>query len=76
MARWCRQWQATSLRLPRSLSFSLDHSLLHHLQLVQNAAAPLLTGKWGLIFPFLVSLHWLLVVFKIDFIFYCVLIKL
>ena len=52
-----------------SLYVGLDQSLLHRLQLVQNAAARLLTGKRkkNHISPVLASLHWLPVSFRIDF---------
>lgn len=52
-----------------SLYVSIDQSLLHHLQLVQNAAARLLTGKRKRehITPILASFHWLPVRFRIDF---------
>ena len=52
-----------------SLYSGLDQSLLHRLQLVQNAAARLLTGKrkFDHISPVLASLHWLPVAFRIDF---------
>ena len=59
----------TRLDYCNSLYFGLDHSLLHRLQLVQNAAARLLTGKHkhDHISPVLASLHWLPVVFRKDF---------
>ena len=52
-----------------ALYIGLEHSLLHRLQLVQNAAARLLTGKRKRdhISPILASLHWLPVSFRIDF---------
>ncbi|KAK0151915.1 hypothetical protein N1851_006719 [Merluccius polli] len=52
-----------------SLYVGLDQSLLYRLQLVQNAAARLLTGKRKRdhISPVLASLHWLPVSFRIDF---------
>lgn len=52
-----------------SLYVGLDQSSLHRLQLVQNAAARLLTGtkKREHITPVLASLHWLPVCFRIDF---------
>lgn len=51
-----------------TLYFGLDQSLLHRLQLVQNAAARLLTGtrRRDHISPVLASLHWLPVAFRID----------
>ena len=59
----------TRLDYCNSLYFGLDRSLLHRLQLVQNAAGRLLTGKRKRdhISPVLPSLHWLTVAFKIDF---------
>ncbi len=47
----------------------LDQSSLQRLQLVQNAAARLLTGtkKYEYITPVLASLHWLPVRFRIEF---------
>ena len=53
-----------------SLYVGLDQSSLRHLQLVQNAAAWLLTGKrrhQDHITPVLASLHWLHVSFRIEF---------
>ena len=52
-----------------SLYFGVDQCLLRRLQLVQNAAARLLTGKrrYDHITPVLASLHWLPVVFRIKF---------
>lgn len=52
-----------------SLYCGLDHSSIHRLQLVQNAAARLLTGtrKREHITPVLASLHWLPVSFRINF---------
>jgi hypothetical protein len=52
-----------------SLYFGVDKCLLRRLQLVQNAAARLLTGKrrYDHITPVLASLHWLPVVFRIQF---------
>lgn len=52
-----------------SLYVGLDHSSLRRLQLVQNAAARLLTGtkKRKHITPVLASLHWLPIRFRIDF---------
>uniref|UniRef100_A0A669BHY4 Reverse transcriptase domain-containing protein n=1 Tax=Oreochromis niloticus TaxID=8128 RepID=A0A669BHY4_ORENI len=52
-----------------SLYAGLDRSCLHRLQLVQNAAARMLTGskKRDHITPVLCSLHWLPVAFRIDF---------
>ena len=52
-----------------SLYVGLDKSSLQHLQLVQNAAARLLTGKrkWDHITPVLRHLHWLPVHYRIDF---------
>ena len=52
-----------------SLYTGLDHSSLRRLQLVQNAAARLLTGtrRREHITPVLASLHWLPVKFRIDF---------
>ena len=52
-----------------SLYFGVDLCLLRRLQLVQNAAARLLTGKrrYDHITPVLASPHWLSVVFRIKF---------
>lgn len=52
-----------------SLYYGLDQSSIHRLQLVQNAAARLLTGKkrFDHITPVLSSLHWLPVAFRIQF---------
>ncbi len=52
-----------------SLYVGLDQSSLQRLQLVQNAAAQLLTGtkKYEHITPVLASLHWLPVRFRIEF---------
>ncbi len=52
-----------------TLYVGLDQSSLQRLQLVQNAAARLLTGtkKYEHITPVLASLHWLPVRFKIEF---------
>ncbi len=52
-----------------SLYVGLDQSSLQRLQLVQNAAARLLTGtkKYEHITPVLASLHWLPVRFRIEF---------
>ncbi len=52
-----------------SLYVGLDQSSLQCLQLVQNAAARLLTGtkKYEHITPVLASLHWLPVRFRIEF---------
>lgn len=52
-----------------SLYIGLSQTMLVHLQLVQNAAARLLTGvrKRDHITPVLQSLHWLPVKFRIDF---------
>ena len=52
-----------------SLYFGVDQCLLHRLQLVQNAAARLLTGKrrYDHITPILATFHWLPVVFRIKF---------
>lgn len=52
-----------------SLYFGLSQSSLSRLQLVQNAAARLLTGtrKYESITPILFKLHWLPVKFRIDF---------
>ena len=51
-----------------SLYFGVDQCLLHRLQLVQNAAARLLTGirRYDHIAHVLASLHWLPVVFRIK----------
>ena len=47
----------------------LSKKLIHRLQLVQNAAARLLTGsrKFDHITPILASLHWLPISYRIDF---------
>ncbi|KAL2082231.1 hypothetical protein ACEWY4_022049 [Coilia grayii] len=52
-----------------ALYFGLPQSQLAHLQLVQNAAARLLTGKRRQehITPVLSSLHWLPICFRIHF---------
>jgi len=52
-----------------SLYVGLDQRSLQRLQLMQNAAARLLTGtkKREHITPVLASLHWLPVRFRIDF---------
>src|SRR4029434_10832193 len=52
-----------------SLYTGISHSSLSRLQLVQNAAARLLTGtrKRDHISPILASLHWLPVRFRVDF---------
>ena len=52
-----------------SLYFGVDQCLLRRLQLVQNAAARLLTGirRYDHIAHVLASLHWLPVVFRIKF---------
>ncbi len=52
-----------------SLYLGLPKSLLARLQMVQNAAARLLTGakKHDHITPILASLHWLPVSFRIQF---------
>jgi len=52
-----------------SLYFGLPQSSLRRLQLVQNAAARLLTGtrRREHITPILASLHWLPVLFRIQF---------
>ena len=52
-----------------ALYSGIDQSLIRRLQLVQNAAARLLTGtkKREHISPVLASLHWLPVKFRIDF---------
>ncbi len=59
----------TQLDYYNSLYFGIDQSLLHRLQLMQNAAARLLTGKhkrdhFTLV---LALLRWLPVQFRIDF---------
>ena len=60
---------ASRLDYCNSLYVGMDQSLLRRLQLVQNAAARLLTGtkKRQHITPVLASLHWLPVRFRIDF---------
>lgn len=52
-----------------SLYFGLQSVHLHRLQLVQNAAARLLTGtgKFASITPVLADLHWLPIKYRIDF---------
>lgn len=52
-----------------ALYFGISQSSLHRLQLVQNAAARLLTSssRYTHITPILSSLHWLPVRFRIDF---------
>src|SRR4029434_7347240 len=52
-----------------SLCTGISHSSLSRLQLVQNAAARLVTGtrKRNHISPILASLHWLPVRFRVDF---------
>ena len=52
-----------------SLYFGADQCLLCGLQLLQNAAARLLTGKrrYDHVTPVLAPLHWLPVVFRIKF---------
>lgn len=52
-----------------SLYFGIDQCSVRRLQLVQNAAARLLTGtrRRDHITPVLSSLHWLPVVFRIQF---------
>ncbi len=52
-----------------SLYLGLSKNLLSRLQLVQNAAARLLTGtrKWSSISPVLAALHWLPVDFRIQY---------
>uniref|UniRef100_A0A3B4GYQ8 Reverse transcriptase domain-containing protein n=1 Tax=Pundamilia nyererei TaxID=303518 RepID=A0A3B4GYQ8_9CICH len=52
-----------------SLYLGLQSSLLQRLQLVQNAAAHLLTGtrKFDSITPVLKNLHWLPIKYRIDF---------
>lgn len=52
-----------------SLYLGLPKKLLSRLQLVQNAAARLLTGtrKWSSISPVLASLHWLPVEYRVQF---------
>ena len=60
---------STRLDYCNSLYVGLDQRSLRRLQLVQNAAARLLTGtkKREHISPVLASLHWLPVRFRIDF---------
>ena len=52
-----------------SLYSGLSQNLIHRLQLVQNAAARLITGtrRFEHITPILAELHWLPVPFRIDF---------
>lgn len=52
-----------------SLYFGLQSTLLRRLQLVQNAAARLLTGtgRFDSIIPILADLHWLPIKYRIDF---------
>lgn len=52
-----------------SLYFGLNSTLLHRLQIVQNAAARLLTGtgRRVSITPVLADLHWLPVKYRIQF---------
>lgn len=52
-----------------SCSWPIPHSTLSRLQLVQNAAARLLTGtkKRDHISPVFASLHWLPIKFRVDF---------
>lgn len=52
-----------------SLYFSLNQASIHHLQMVQNAVARLLTGtkRGEHITPVLASLHWLPVSCRIQF---------
>ncbi len=59
----------TRLDYCNSLYVGLGQSSLHRLQLIQNLAARLLTGKRKRdhITPVLASLHWLPVKFRIDF---------
>ena len=60
---------STRLDYCNALYAGLDQSSLSRLQLVQNAAARLLTGtkKRDHITPVLASLHWLPVCFRVDF---------
>lgn len=59
----------TRLDYCNALYFGVSHSSIARLQLVQNAAARLLTGtrKFEHITPILSSLHWLPVHFRIHF---------
>uniref|UniRef100_A0A3B4FFR0 Reverse transcriptase domain-containing protein n=1 Tax=Pundamilia nyererei TaxID=303518 RepID=A0A3B4FFR0_9CICH len=52
-----------------SLYYGLDHATIHRLQMIQNAAARLLTGtkRREHITPILASLHWLPVPYRIQF---------
>ncbi len=60
---------STRLDYCNSLYVGINQSSLARLQMVQNAAARLLTGvrKREHITPVLISLHWLPVRFRIDF---------
>ena len=59
----------TRLDYCNALYFGVSQSCLHRLQLIQNAAARLLTGtrRFDHISPVLASLHWLPVHFRIHF---------
>lgn len=59
----------TRLNYCNALFVGMNGSSLGHLQMVQNAAAHLLTGtcKYEHISPVLRSLHWLPIQFRIDF---------
>ncbi len=60
-----------------SLYYGVSHASISHLQLVQNAAARLLTGTrtFVSITPVLASLHWLPVKFRIQFNYYYLFLK-
>lgn len=61
---------STRLDYCHSLYMDINQFSLAHLQMVQNAAARLLTGvrnQEHIITPVLISLHWLPVCFRIDF---------
>lgn len=63
----------TRLDYCNALQIGISQSLLTHLQMVQHAAARLLTGSWKYdhISPTLAALHWLTVLYQIYFIVFC-----